>query len=515
MRSPAEVEEAVAIRQASETADMTQHAHSQSGLQDEERGITTTGEYKVYKRRFLGLFQLVLLNIVVSWDWLTFSAISTTSAAYFRVSEGAINWMSTAFLFAFCLVTPITIFTLNKGGPKPAILATSALILVGNWIRYAGTKANGGIFGLAMLGQILIGFAQPFCLSAPTRYSDLWFSDQGRTSATALATLANPLGAAIGQLVDSVWATEPSDVPNMVLYISIISTVATVPSIFLPAAPPTPPSASSQATVSRGSLRKEITQLFHTVEFYLIFIPFSIYVGFFNSVSSLLNQILSPYNFSETDAGIAGGILIIVGLIASAIVSPLTDRFKHYLTTIKILIPIVAASYIGLIFAPSSPAGIAPSYVVCAILGASSFSLLPVTLEYLVEITYPFAPEIGSTICWTGGQLLGAIFIIVQDALKAPSDAHPPYSMRNALIFSAVISAVVVPLPLSLGLFGRKVSRRRLRADRSTYGVNDATITTTNTTTGTNGESSSSDANREVTTSSVVTANKNDDENGR
>lgn len=96
------------------------------------------------------------------------------------------------------------------------------MILVGNWIRYAGTKANGGIFGLAMLGQILIGFAQPFCLSAPTRYSDLWFSDHGRTSATALATLANPLGAAIGQLVDSVWATEPSDVPNMVLYISII-----------------------------------------------------------------------------------------------------------------------------------------------------------------------------------------------------------------------------------------------------------------------------------------------------
>ncbi|GAD97082.1 hypothetical protein AN5596.2 [Paecilomyces variotii No. 5] len=513
MRSPAIVEETVSTRQDSETADMIQRANSESNLQDEERGVATAGEYRVYKRRFLGLIQLVLLNIVVSWDWLTFSAISTTSAEYFQVSEGAINWMSTAFLFAFCFVSPITIFTLNKGGPKPAILATSALILVGNWIRYAGTKANGGIFGLAMLGQILIGFAQPFCLSAPTRYSDLWFSDHGRTSATALATLANPLGAAIGQLVDSAWATKPSDVPNMVLYISIISTVATVPSIFLPAAPPTPPSASSQATASRGPLRKEMSQLFRTVEFYLIFIPFSVYVGFFNSVSSLLNQILSPYNFSETDAGIAGGILIIVGLIASAIVSPLTDRFKHYLGTIKILIPIVAAGDIGLIFAPSSPAGIAPSYVVCAILGASSFSLLPVTLEYLVEITYPFSPEIGSTICWTGGQLLGAIFIIVQDALKAPSDAHPPYSMRNALIFSAVIATVVVPLPLSLGLFGRKVSRRRLEADRGPYNNdnhNNITITADN-----NGESSSTDANREEIITSPDTVNKNDDENRR
>lgn len=114
------------------------------------------------------------------------------------------------------------IWVLNKGGPKPAIVTTAALLLVGNWLRYAGTRANGGIFGLAMFGQIIIGLAQPFCLCAPTRYSDLWFSDKGRTSATALASLANPLGAAIGQLVDSEWAAKPSDIPNMVLYISVI-----------------------------------------------------------------------------------------------------------------------------------------------------------------------------------------------------------------------------------------------------------------------------------------------------
>jgi hypothetical protein len=130
--------------------------------------------------------------------------------------------MSTGFLFAFCVASPVVILTLNKGGPKPAIVTTSALLLVGNWVRYAGTKARGGIFGVAMFGQLLIGLAQPFCLSAPTRYSDLWFSDRGRISATAVATLANPLGAALGQLINSFWATTPEQVPDMVLYISII-----------------------------------------------------------------------------------------------------------------------------------------------------------------------------------------------------------------------------------------------------------------------------------------------------
>ncbi|OQE43557.1 hypothetical protein PENCOP_c003G07014 [Penicillium coprophilum] len=420
--------------------------------------------YKVYKRRFWGLAQLILLNIVVSWDWLTFSSISTTAAEYFDVSESAINWMSTGYLFAFCAVSPIVIWTLNKGGPKPAIITTAALLLIGNWLRYAGTRANGGIFGLAMFGQILIGFAQPFCLCAPTRYSELWFSDHGRTSATAVASLANPLGAALGQLIDSEWASKASDIPNMVLYISIISTVAALPSFFLPAAPPTPASASSAKT--HTPLGEAVRVLTSTREFWQIFIPFSVYVGFFNSVSSLLNQILSPHGFSETEAGIAGAILIVVGLVASAVMSPITDRYKHYLGSIRVLVPVVAVTYIGLIFAPGSAAGIPPSYVVMALLGAASFAMLPIVLEYLAEITYPLSSEIGSTICWTGGQLLGACFILIQDALKAGAGAAPPYNMRNALVFSAVVAVVAAPFPLTIGLFGRVVHRRRLEVDR-------------------------------------------------
>jgi hypothetical protein len=73
-----------------------------------------------------------------------------------------------------------------------------------------------------MFGQILIGIAQPFVLSAPTRYSDLWFTNRGRVAATALASLANPFGGALAQLIDPFLATNAKDIPNMVLYIAII-----------------------------------------------------------------------------------------------------------------------------------------------------------------------------------------------------------------------------------------------------------------------------------------------------
>lgn len=73
-----------------------------------------------------------------------------------------------------------------------------------------------------MFGQILSGIAQPFVLAAPTTYSDLWFTSEGRVAATAVMTLANPLGGALAQVIDPFWANTPEDVPNMVLYIAII-----------------------------------------------------------------------------------------------------------------------------------------------------------------------------------------------------------------------------------------------------------------------------------------------------
>jgi len=423
--------------------------------------------YKVYKRRFWGLAQLVLLNIVVSWDWIAFAPVSDTAATYFHTSESIINWVSTAFLFAFCVAAPFTLYALNRYGPKTSIVVSACLILVGNWIKYGGTRANN--FGAVMLGQLFIGFAQPFVLSAPTSYSNLWFSPLGRTTATAVASLANPFGAALGQLISPVWVSKPSDIPNMILYISIISSVASVPAFFIPSKPPSPPSAGAMTDhMTSDSMRHDLHRLFTSLEFYLIFLPFSIYVGFFNAFSSLLNQILEPYSFTETDAGIAGGILIVVGLVCAAVSSPLIDRFKFYLIYIKIAVPIIGLCYLIFIWAPPSHS-LGYAFAICAILGAASFSLVPVVLEFLVEIYHPLGPELGSTVCWSGGQLLGGIFIVIMDALKDGQQARPPQNMHRALVFQAVVAMLVTPLPLCLGLFGRggQVRPRRWEVDRS------------------------------------------------
>ena len=205
-------------------------------------------------------------------------------------------------------------------------------------------------------------------------------------------------------------------------------------------------------------------------------IPYVFFVGLFNSISTIINQVLQPYSYTETQAGIAGALLICVGLVTAAVTSPIVDKTKSYLFAIKLQVPICGICYLAFTWAPQTRTIAAP-YAILSILGAASFSLVPVALEYMVELTHPISPELSSTICWSGGQLLGGIFILVSDALRAPGlndgtadngSSLPPGNMWRALIFQTVMALVVVPLPLALGCCGRSraVRMRRIDADK-------------------------------------------------
>lgn len=132
-----------------------------------------------------------------------------------------------------------------------------------------------------MFGQILIGCAQPFVLSAPTYYSDLWFTSSGRITATALASLSNPIGAALGQLVDPMIATSPEKVPEMVLWVAVIATIACTPWWFVQAKPPIPPCAS--AASEKLNMRAGLRAAFRNRDFIIVLVLVSVtsYLSFF------------------------------------------------------------------------------------------------------------------------------------------------------------------------------------------------------------------------------------------
>jgi MFS transporter, FLVCR family, MFS-domain-containing protein 7 len=169
---------------------------------------------------------------------------------------------------------------------------------------------------------------------------------------------------------------------------------------------------------------------------------------------------MSPYGYSDNDAGIVGAILIVTGLVFAAIISPLLDRFHSFIPVARILIILAAIGYLLLIWVirPNAYAGIC---VLCALLGAVSFALLPLALEMSVELSHPVPPEVSASIYWIGGQFLGGLFIIIMNALRS-DDGNPPLNMTRALIFEAVLAIFASPW-----LFFIKPQRRRLAMDIS------------------------------------------------
>lgn len=164
----------------------------------ERKGLVSETPYKRYKRRYFGLAEITLLNFAVGWGYTAPGVISSTAKDWYGISFAELNYLSVASSLIFLVPAPFTIWTLNRYGPKFSIIFACIFTVIGNWIIYAGAKTHN--FPVNIFGTIVHSIALPFVLAMPTRYSRQWFGDRGRTLATALPSLAYPLGSGIGAL---------------------------------------------------------------------------------------------------------------------------------------------------------------------------------------------------------------------------------------------------------------------------------------------------------------------------
>ncbi|KAH9205899.1 major facilitator superfamily domain-containing protein [Leptodontidium sp. 2 PMI_412] len=405
-----------------------------------------TPVYKVYKRRYIGLLQLCLLNLVVAWNWINFAPVAGITAEHFNTTIAVINWFSTSFLFA-CVCSNVFASLALRKGPKFSMMVSASLMIVGVWLKYAGTKIHS--LGLAMLGQLLLGFAQPFVLNAPVFYSETWFTVSTRTTATAIASIPSPFGGVMGSLVSPAWIFVPGDVAKTSLWLGIITTAICVLTPFVPKSPPTPP-APQNPEHERQQFLPGLVNLFKSTEFYLILFPFAIIAGLFNAISTVMWMILTPYGFDNSSVGLSGALFIVVGLGVSLILSPIADKWKIHLIMMKIAAVLTGFSFLAMIWVPPAKSK-SFLYGICSLASIAILGVTPVALEFITEVLYPLRVELAISIMWLGGQLLGGILII---SMSYMSDSNGTY--QPALYLTAACALAVAPLTLSLGLFGRR-----------------------------------------------------------
>ncbi|KAF8894114.1 major facilitator superfamily domain-containing protein [Infundibulicybe gibba] len=437
--------------------------------------LTRTVHYKLYKQRFAGLsawlgfpIPSVLLNIVSAMSWPWFGPISNNMVDEFGITLDQVNWLGNIVACVY-LPTAILIPTIvSKYGIRRCCDIGAVALVFSAWIRYAGTSrslSSGGAYALLFLGQLFAAIAQPIYQVLGPRYSETWFDLEGRTTATMIVAISNPVGGALGQLLSPL----VGDTRNSILILGIMSTVV-IPAVFLiqdtPPSPPTyagskqsPPSIS----VLRAMLGMNVPQESHMsnrerVDFGIVILIFGVLVAATNSFAILTAQYMQPVGYSADVSGLMGACLLLTGIIAAIITAPLFDRvFTHHLAiTSKFLVPILAGTWLSLIWAVK-PNNLAGLFVIMTILGVCSITMLPIGLELGCELTRN--ADVSSAILWFAGNLFGVIFILAEGALRAGPSAHPPLNMRRALIFNGAFVSGAAALVFLLR--GKQVRKER------------------------------------------------------
>ncbi|PUU76674.1 hypothetical protein B9Z19DRAFT_230590 [Tuber borchii] len=119
------------------TAPIAKEGGGEGGRKEEQQKMPDDDEivvYRVYKERWFGLAGLMLMNIVTSWGWLAYASVSDSTQIWSGLrldSQSPVNWLSTVIFFTYVIAAPAVLYTLNRHGVKPALMASLFLVLAG------------------------------------------------------------------------------------------------------------------------------------------------------------------------------------------------------------------------------------------------------------------------------------------------------------------------------------------------------------------------------------------------
>ncbi|KAG9305571.1 hypothetical protein G9A89_001632 [Geosiphon pyriformis] len=400
-------------------------------------------EYKQYPERWFGLLIIILLNISVSLIWLTFAPVASLTQDYFEISLTAVNILTTEFLIVFVVLAPVLGWGLDRYGIRWMLIFAACINFLGAWTRYFAIFFHKNVaarYAILFIGQSFSGIGNAISWIVPTDYAMIWFDENSRTTANMIGTISNPLGNSLATILVPYIISEPRDIKMACLIFAIIATIITIPTFFLSAKPPTPPSYTS--SIPRQSFISGVAQLSRNFNFWILFGAFSTVIGFLNAYSTLINQEVIPYGYTNKQAGFLGAAMVIPGMFGAGIAAPLSDKIHSFKLPVKILSSAVGVLFFIFTFVvkENNFAGI---FIIAGLIGFFSYALMPLALEIGVECTYPVSPNLSATILWVGTAVLGIVYTLIMDWMRYPSDVgNPPANMKRSLWFEGIVALI-------------------------------------------------------------------------
>jgi len=389
--------------------------------------------FKIYNYRWVMLLVYMFIVAVNQLLWITFAPITSEAVEYYGVSDLWIGILSMSFMVVFIAVSIPASWIIDTYGIKIGVGIGAVLTGVFGLTRGLVTTN----FEFLLISQIGIAIGQPFLLNSITKLSARWFPISERATASGLGTLAMYLGILSGMIITP-FLTVGSGIGGMLYIYGVLSVVAAIVFlIFAKEGPPTAPCLPGQE--ERALVLDGFKIIFKTKNFLWLMLIFFIGLGVFNSVTTWIEGILRPRNFTITQAGIAGGVMIATGILGALIIPYLSDKKQKRVLFIRIALVGATIGLIGTAFATNYVLVLFSS----AILGFFLLSSGPIGFQYGAEITYPASEGSSNGLLLMMGQISGIAFIFGMDIFKSKIDGSMgnPLLVLIGLMFICVIAS--------------------------------------------------------------------------
>ncbi|RYG52199.1 hypothetical protein EON66_09985 [archaeon] len=216
----------------------------------------------------------------------------------------------------------------------------------------------------------------------------------------------------------------------------------------------------------------DFRQLLTNVNYLKLLFGFSVGVGLFNALLTILSQVLRPCGYGDDVASIGGGVLLGCGLASAVALGLLLEKTRAYVPLLKVGITL-AVGACAFFLASLHPGNNAQIIASLALLGICLLPLLPLSLENAAECTYPIPEDNSAALMLFLGQMWGIMFIFVFNHLLEnwPVSMHctsivTPFA--GMMLFSlAAASAVML-------LFGKDYRRQSAETSKSANIQHDA-----------------------------------------
>ncbi|XP_049645852.1 solute carrier family 49 member A3 [Suncus etruscus] len=393
-------------------------------------GPGTPPGYRVYARRWLFLLVVSLLSCSNATLWLSFAPVADIIAQTFLLSMDQINWLSLVYLVVSIPAGVVAIWLLDTVGLRWATILCA-------WLNFSGSVLRAlpcvlprtrDPFAFLMAGQSLCALAQTLVIFSPAKLAALWFPEHQRATANMIATMSNPLGILVANLLSPALVKEEGDIPIMMGIYTIPAALACLlaTTCLWENVPPTPPSAGASSSTSEKFL-VGLKLLLQNRAYILLAVCFGGAVGICSAFSALLEQVLCVNGYSNDFAGLCGALFIAFGILGALVLGLYVDRTKHFTEALKIGLSLTSVVFIAFALVSQLQGQALALAAICSLLGFCGFSVAPVAMELAVECSFPVGEGAAAGLIFVVGQAQGVVIMLLLPAL-AVRRADPSFS---------------------------------------------------------------------------------------